>query len=150
MLARFNADGTPDLSWGNGDGIKSEDELRLPPLRSLQLAVRPDGLIAVAGSGDLSTVGDDDLDHAVALLSPDGVVDLGFGGFLDGVAGFEDPFGGSTDRTGDLAFSDDKPLVVGQDEQRLYRLTLNGQFDPGFVGHDSAVFIDDAPSDDHR
>src|SRR3954454_11094638 len=69
-VLRFLPDGTPDPSFGGGDGVA--DELVSPGFWTEVLGLAPDGKILVAGYGAD--------DFVLARLMPDGSLDPGFDG----------------------------------------------------------------------
>jgi uncharacterized delta-60 repeat protein len=73
-LARYNADGSPDTSFGAGGKVITDFGAREE--RATALAVQPDGKILLAGSLSLRLGG---YQSAVARYNPDGSLDAGFG-----------------------------------------------------------------------
>lgn len=105
-LARFNADGTLDASFGSGGIVPVQ--FRTVRDAVLDVAVQPDGRILVAGiARDLVNLPAND-DFAVARFEADGTLDTGFG--VDGVA-FAD-FAGRVDGADDILIQPDGSIVV--------------------------------------
>jgi uncharacterized delta-60 repeat protein len=79
-LARYNADGSPDVSFGSGGVTTADFAALLDPThpapfdRAMGVALQPDGKILVVGTtGGMST------DFAIARHNPDGSLDATFG-----------------------------------------------------------------------
>ena len=69
-MRRFLPDGSPDPTFGGGDGVA--EPLVAPGFWARELTLQPDGKIVIAGySAD---------DYAVARLMPDGSLDPSFDG----------------------------------------------------------------------
>jgi uncharacterized delta-60 repeat protein len=85
VLARFNADGSPDPTFGNGGIVLSNY------FWSYGIALLPNGKILVSGTGGIFS---QDYTLGAIRFHPDGRPDLTFG--VDGEvdAGFEEPAGG--------------------------------------------------------
>ncbi|MFJ5776034.1 calcium-binding protein [Streptomyces sp. NPDC093094] len=130
-VARYNTDGSPDTSFGGGDGrvftdFGGPDEAR-------DVAVQPDGRIVAAGFAG-GEVG-------VARYNADGSPDTGFGGGDGKVT--TDPSPGSPEEGGDgraLALQPDGRIVVGGEvgttafDFALLRYTADGTLDTSFGG----------------
>lgn len=134
LLARYNADGSLDSSFGGGDGVTilpvgGEDD------RAEAVAIGADGRIAAVGearAGNASLGG-------VAVVRADGSVDSSFKG--DGTTTFTTPQG--NDRPGAVALLDDGRVLVGDASGAgggnglvLVRLLSAGDPDPAFGGGD--------------
>jgi uncharacterized delta-60 repeat protein len=85
VLARYNADGSPDLTFGNGSIVLSSY------FWSNGIALLSNGRILVSGTGGIIT---QEYTLGALRFHPDGSLDLTFG--VDGEvdAGFEEPAGG--------------------------------------------------------
>ncbi|GAB5404685.1 MAG: hypothetical protein Aurels2KO_29160 [Aureliella sp.] len=105
-IARINADGSVDTSFGAGNGYVKHDFNSLNDLAS-SITVRPDGKILVAGRAV-----DTNFDFALLQLNSDGSVDTSFGGGDGWVT--TDATGADFERVTGLLLDDDgKVTVVG-------------------------------------
>lgn len=106
-VVRFNADGTPDLTF-DGDGIAITAFLPAG-LQDFARAVviQPDGKIIVAGSARVTQSPTTD-DFALARYNPDGSLDTSF----DGDGKVMTSFGGRFDEARSLAIQSDGKIVV--------------------------------------
>ncbi len=77
LVARFNADGTLDATFGGGDGWMT-DSFGATHDEATDVAVQPDGRIIVVGY-TVRDAGLADVDWAVARYNTDGSADTGFG-----------------------------------------------------------------------
>ncbi|HEY0058759.1 MAG TPA: hypothetical protein VGB56_06465, partial [Flavisolibacter sp.] len=118
FMARFNANGTPDVTF-SGDGVQATDFL------PSALAVQPDGKIIVSGTSGGN--------FATARYLSNGLLDLGFNGtgkrFTD--------FGSLSDAINDLTIQPDgKIIAAGTNGSRfaLARYLSDGAMDPSFSG----------------
>jgi uncharacterized delta-60 repeat protein len=94
VLARYNADGSPDASFGTGGNVR----MLFPTfLTSTALAAQPDGKSVLAGS----VIGVTGYDYAVRRYNADGTPDTTFG--TGGVATADFGSTADFDSTGDLA-----------------------------------------------
>jgi uncharacterized delta-60 repeat protein len=149
-VARLNADGTLDTSFGDDGkvtvpfdlaGAGSEDRL-------LDLAVQGDGSIVLAGYATASASGSD-TDCAVARLLPDGTLDSSFDG--DGKVVFDFGLGGVLfDACVASAIQPDGKIVLAgyagnSAFQRwgVARLSSNGTLDSSFDGDGKATIAVD-------
>ena len=114
FLARFNPDGTPDATFGGGDGRVTADFGG--DNSANRLALRPDGKIVAYGT-------------ELARFLPDGRLDTTFGGG-DGFVSFPPlpPFGYSIDG---LSLQGDNKIVLARNAS-VYRYTADGQLDTTF------------------
>ena len=126
-VARFNPDGTPDLTF-NGTGARTLTG------NARDVAIQPDGKIVVAGLG--GPVGN--YDFYLERLLPDGTPDPTFSG--DGVVltGFKKG-GAATDRIYDIALQADGRIVAvgeinGDGQWGVARFTASGALDTSFSG----------------
>ena len=133
VVMRFNANGSPDSSFGGGDGVVLVESTGSEYLNAI--AVQPDGKIVVGGSTNV------DLNGIVRRLNVDGSPDKGFG--TDGLAVLDS---GGEERVYGVAVQPDGKIVavgdtsVGRDIA-AYRLTSQGKPDNTF-DEDGARGID--------
>ena len=122
-LARFNADGSFDTTFGGGDGQVTG------PVCTAQVTLQSDGKILVAGTTD---------NIALARYNADGSVDTTFGGG-DGLVTVNPGQWGTGDSV--VVQSDGKILVAGYGQKSgfgfntdfvLSRFTAEGNFDTSF------------------
>ena len=143
-VARLNADGSPDLTFGGGDGLATLDfGAGDADLQSLALA--PDGRIVAVGKYGTGITAD----WAIARFNADGTPDATFD--ADGMV-TTNFFG-----EGDTAFgvdvqADGRIVVTGvangvNDQMVVARLNGNGSYDATFNGTGQA-FLDFFGSDD--
>ncbi len=133
-IARYNADGTLDTSFGTG-GIVTTD-IRGDADLAEAVAVQPDGEIVVAGLA--ATVAGSITDFALVRYNPDGTLDQSFGSH--GIV--------TTDISGDDAAvalgiqADGKITLVGTAGEHiaLARYTPNGSLDPSFGTNGTAIY----------
>lgn len=141
-VARYNANGVPDITFGpdrTGRAMLDASE-RNDTARAV--AVAPDGSIVVAGTTSSFSVNNSNGDIIVARLTPAGVADATFGGG-DGVITID--IAGRDDIAVDVAVQPDGKIVVAgydtngfQGPERsaarvvLLRLNPDGSPDPGF------------------
>ncbi|MFD3476717.1 calcium-binding protein [Streptomyces sp. NPDC058695] len=127
-LARYNADGTPDTSFGGGDGKVTTD----PAPESLQeggdaraLALQPDGKIVVGGQ-----VGTTRFDFVVLRYNVNGTLDTSFSG--DGIERTD--FGDYESVEGLAVQPDGRIVAAGGSSGRfaLARYNVNGSSDTTF------------------
>lgn len=144
VVARFNADGTPDASFGADGGSDGTPDgfvgidLGAGDDRANALVVAADGSAYVAGTH----VADGSANIIVAHVTPTGALDAGFGkaedGTPDGVASFS--LGDGDDTANALALAADGKLVVagttvGKDGSSNFvvaRLNADGTPDASF------------------
>jgi uncharacterized delta-60 repeat protein len=124
VVARLNADGTPDRSFGGGDGVAVIESAASESLTAIE--VQPDGKIVAAGSTSAG------LNGIVYRLNTDGFPDKGFG--TDGAA-LVDSAG--DERLTSLALAPDGRIVVAgytsvNTDIAVYRLTAAGKPDNTF------------------
>ncbi|MFH8738423.1 calcium-binding protein [Streptomyces sp. NPDC017964] len=127
-LARYNADGTPDTSFGGGDGKVTTD----PAPESLQeggdaraLALQPDGKIVVGGQ-----VGTTRFDFVLLRYNANGTLDTTFSG--DGIERTD--FGDYESVEGLAVQPDGRIVAAGGSSGRfaLARYNVNGSLDTTF------------------
>ena len=140
--ARLNADGTPDSTFGGGDGVAQG-------ISGRALAVQADGKVLVAGGTTLD--GSVANDFGLTRLNANGTVDATFGGG-DGHVSVD--FGGSDNANAVAALPDGRILVAGyRDNLRnrvgdnlgdfaVARFTAAGALDTTFGGGDGKVLTD--------
>jgi uncharacterized delta-60 repeat protein len=119
-LARFNADGTLDPSFGSAGQLSTDffgntDQARL-------VRIQPDGKIVVAGLANTGTLVTADADFAVARYNADGSLDTAFGS--GGKANTN--IAGKYDAAQGLALQGDGKIVL------VGRVAVNGGSDPDF------------------
>lgn len=143
-LARYNADGTLDASFGTGG--KATTPVTPGFDVALAVTIQPDGRIVTAGYADNGTSGND---FAVARYNPDGSLDTSFSG--DGMV--LTPVGSGIDQAADVAMQGDKVVVAGyttngsQSDFALVRYDSNGNLDSTF-GSNGVVKTDFFTSND--
>lgn len=132
-LARYNADGSLDSSFGAGGKVITQ----LPHSGISEIAIQPDGKIVAAGSTwDYSR--SELLDFAVARYLPNGSLDTTFG--VNGIV--ETDFAFSYERASSVAIQSDGKIVAGGDicyddccflpSFALVRYNPNGSLDTSF------------------
>jgi uncharacterized delta-60 repeat protein len=136
LVTRLDPSGTPDASFGGGDG-----QVLLP-------GTKDGGAVAVQPDGKLVVAGDDGVDAVVERLLPNGAPDESFSG--DGRATIDL---GATDRSTDVILQPDGKVVIGgtaaagaQSDYGAARLQPNGAPDTTF-GNAGITRISIAPSD---
>ena len=129
-VARYNADGSPDTSFGGGDGQVSNDPAPGLPEEGgdgRTLALQPDGKIVVGGE-----VGTTRFDFVLLRYTANGTLDTSFSG--DGI---ERTDFGAYKSVEELAVqSDGRIVAAGASDGRvaLARYTTSGALDPSFDG----------------
>jgi uncharacterized delta-60 repeat protein len=136
LLARFNADGSPDNSFGVGGLAKTnfgtmEDRVEA-------VAVQSDGKIWAAGNSQWRRTQDGGWGTHVAMArySANGSLDTTFDGDGKRTHPFSDACSGNT-----LALQHDGRLVMVA-TGKIIRFLPDGAFDPGFGGGDGIVDFD--------
>ena len=109
FVARYNSDGTLDVSFGGGGGLLTDFGENTDDLAA-SVAVQPDGKIVVAGvqRPESSTGTFLDYDFAVARYTSGGVLDTSFG--TGGVVTTD--FGATADIAFSMAVQSDGKIVV--------------------------------------
>ena len=131
-VARLNADGTPDTSFGTA-GKQTVDFGGNDA--AYGVAIQPDGKILVAGGGDPVS------EIAIARLNANGSMDTSFG-----VNGEQTVDVGGTSRASSVAVqSDGRIVIVGgtaaaSGHFAVARLTASGALDPTFNGGGTLTF----------
>jgi uncharacterized delta-60 repeat protein len=112
-VARFNADGAPDATFGGGDGLvmlpgpaANSDEDRA------HLAVLPDGGLIVGAGSAINTIGTYESELILWKLKPDGSLDPTFGAPNGWVAAKPAATAGESFLFDDMALQTDGKLVV--------------------------------------
>ena len=132
-LARYNADGSLDATFGAGGKVTTRFGLGLPFTRAHAIVLQPDGKIVVAGTATAATVGD----FGLARYNPNGSLDASFGagGKVTTDIGGTD----SSDAAWAVALQPDGKLVVAGstagpsgDAFALARYTPTGALDSAF------------------
>lgn len=132
LVARYNANGTRDLSFGGTGRVKFPVMTREDIARAV--AIQPDGKIVVAGSAQTTSAQDV---FALARLNTDGTLDSSFG-----TAGIVTTTTGTTlDGVEDVALqADGKIVAVGTStvgantDFVIARYNTNGSLDTSFAG----------------
>ncbi len=141
-VRRFLPDGSPDPSFGGGDGVA---EPPAPPgFWARELTLQPDGKIVIAGySAD---------DYAVARLMPDGSLDPSFDGDSGNGNGivkapmtpsFDNPTGVAVDTQGRIVVAGE----TGPDDVGVARFMPDGKLDKSLAG--DGTLIDVTPTAEH-
>jgi uncharacterized delta-60 repeat protein len=149
VVARYLSNGTPDPSFGGGDGVIYTDLGGNHDL-IFDLVIDPAGRIVVAGCERIVIGGNDYNDLALARYTPAGVLDTTFGPLNTGIyleSSTTDSVGRSLalDSAGRIAVA-----VEAQDNRNFLvrRFTANGQVDASFAG--GTVFTDLGSNDYSR
>ena len=132
-LRRYNADGTPDTTFGDGGAVLTdfagdEDE-------AYAITVQPDGRILVAGSAVLSS---GTYDFAVARYTADGQLDGSFGtagiALFDFEFGADEAYGITVMPDGSILLAGDAYLAESLSDYAvaLVKLDASGALDPTF------------------
>jgi uncharacterized delta-60 repeat protein len=113
MLARFNANGSTDTSFGGGTGMVTTDFSSRRDYTS-GLSIQADGRIVVGGSSSSGSAGS--LSVAVARYNPNGTLDTSFGSGGTVIAPFPAPSDPTQTNIGgaqDVSIQADGRIVVG-------------------------------------
>ena len=134
-LARYDADGTPDLEFGGGGFITTP--VGAAGGRANAIALQPDGKIVVVGTAFASASGGSDDEFLIGRYSKSGVLDADFG-----TAGLTTSHVGlSSSEAAALALlPDGRIIVIGaafsngstDDDFAVARYTSTGRLDPSF------------------
>jgi uncharacterized delta-60 repeat protein len=133
-LARFNADGSLDQTFGSKGSVQTS--FGHYGAEAQAMAVQADGKIILAGITDLPRSGLVYIEFAVARYTPNGAPDTTFGNgglvTIDVGESVDNPFGG----TSTLVLSGDKIDLAGQghasENDYVVQLTAAGQVDKSF------------------
>ena len=141
-VRRFLPDGSPDPTFGGGDG--AAQPLVAPGFWARVLTLQPDGKIVIAGySAD---------DYAVARLMPDGSLDPSFDGDSGNGNGivktpmtpsFDNPKGVAVDQQGRIVVAG----KTGPDDVGVARYLPDGKLDKSLAG--DGTLIDLTPTAEH-
>ncbi len=134
VLARFNADGSLDTSFGTGGKVTTDIAGGFAQERARAVAIQPDGKIVVVGESSLPS---GDLAVALVRYNADGTLDTTFG---SGGKAFDTPVAG---RAWDVAILPDGRIVVAGDapvannpqdfgDFLIARYTAKGNIDASF------------------
>jgi uncharacterized delta-60 repeat protein len=133
-VRRFMPDGSPDPSFGGGDGVA--EPLVAPGFWTGTLTLQPDGKIVIAGySAD---------EYAVARLMPDGSLDPSFDGDSgtgNGIVttpmtpGFDQPSGVAVDNLGRIVVAGE----TGGDDVGVARYLSDGKLDKSLAGDGTLI-----------
>ena len=147
MVARFNANGTPDAGFGTGGKTLTEFDGLNDQAKAVM--IQPDGKIVVAGQAQLGTFVTADQDFAVVRYLADGTPDPTFGGG-DGKATIT--VGGKSDFVNAAALQGDGSIVVvgrvftdngsGNSDMGIARFLPSGDIDTTFGTQHGTVRID--------
>ena len=142
-LARYNRDGTPDVSFGSFGRVTVAVGAVASSANALQL--QPDGRIVTAGFYDFTNFSGTLAGFALARHNSDGTLDASFG--TGGVV--TTTFGTSADSATGVALQSDGKIVAAGNTQvdsinhiyniALARYTTNGQLDGSFGGSGKIV-----------
>ncbi len=151
-IARLNADGTPDATFGDGDGMATaiQPDGLISRATATAVAIQPDGRIVAAGYllGDMQSSKYTGYSFVLARFNTDGALDPSFG-----TAGeVRIDFGSRNALVHDLCIDSQSRIVVGGNvvpfdggnhDMAAVRLLPNGQLDPAFgVGGQAIVPLD--------
>ena len=143
-VSRFNADGTPDTSFGTSGSVFTDFSGAVD--RAHAVLIQPDGAIVVAGHKALNGIAGIDNDFAVARYTTDGVLDTTFG--TAGRASIN--IAGLADLAATAALQPDGAIVLagrvgesggGTEDVGLARFNADGTADTTF-GNQGTVRID--------
>jgi uncharacterized delta-60 repeat protein len=133
-VRRFLPDGSPDPSFGGGDG--AAEPLVAPGFWARVLTLQPDGKIVIAGySAD---------EYAVARLMPDGSLDPSFDGDSGNGNGivktpmtpsFDEPTGVAVDKLGRIVVAG----TTGPDDVGVARYLSDGKLDKSLAGDGTLI-----------
>ena len=135
-IARFNADGSPDTTFGGGDGVAFFADVGVYLFTGPDVAVQSDGkiLFTATDPGEMPDSPVDDFDSAVFRLEMDGDLDPTFAG---GTGRMELDFGDDEALNAIALDKQGRIILGGQDQTYRYsfvaRLLASGQIDPGFT-----------------
>ena len=145
VLARYNADGTPDTSFGGGDGVVTTDFPDTDTDAANALVLQPNGKLVAAG------VAWPDINSprriALARYEDDGSLDTGFGEDEDGLVVTSFPPKSEGDVANALlrrpngkliavGIVHDYPNGIGKGNVGLVQYNADGSLDTGFGGGD--------------
>ena len=142
LLARYNADGTLDTTFG--DGGRTRTDFAHGQDYAVDLALAPDGKIVVAGTHEVE---DRPTELAVARYHPDGTLDTSFDG--DGRSLQRITFNGAG--AAGVAVQGDGRIVVaatafsaasGTPDLAAVRYLSSGALDPSFNGGFTLIHLD--------
>jgi len=133
LFARFNPDGSPDMSFGGGDGIVTVP-VGTKSDQAEDVAIGPGGRIVASGTVDLPGGGNG---VGVVVLEADGTPDAGFGSGGSLVKETEE--GEGDDRGVAVGALGDGSVLVGDENGAgagngftLLKLLPDGEYDKGF------------------
>ena len=137
LVARYGANGAPDLGFGSGGRILSQDGLGVVPFSQANgIALQPDGRIVVSGTAS-DELGQNEL--LVRRYLPDGTPDPSFAAAAPLRAllgpGFRTDGGAvAVQADGTLLVALRVDEALGRGAMGLARLTPDGRLDPSFAG----------------
>ncbi|HEX2640186.1 MAG TPA: hypothetical protein VHL50_06430, partial [Pyrinomonadaceae bacterium] len=131
-LARYNADGSLDTSFGGSGKVTTQVTAPIPAFNganSISVAIQPDGKIVAAGGYNVGSPGDV---FELVRLNPDGSLDTNFAnrGITTTYAGYSYSLNLQTDG---------KIIVAGGNT--IYRFNPNGSLDTSFGGGDGVATL---------
>ena len=132
LVMRYNADGSPDTEFGEGDGIVLTDLGGFYEDTGTALALQDDGKIVAVGSSFRSF---GRYMFAVVRYNADGTLDTGFGTGGMVFTAFNDPSGNASAEA--VVVQDDDRIVVGGSSDggfTLARYNADGALDTTFDG----------------
>ena len=147
LLARYIAAGSPDPSFGGGDGLVTTDIIGPAFNRARAVAVQADGKVLLGG--EVESGNDRVTDFGIARLNADGTPDSSFG-WGDGQV--VNDFGNHQDWLGALAVLPDGRIVAagyghglsfGNQDVIVARYLPDGRTDPSFGEGTGRVFVSD-------
>lgn len=147
VLVRYNANGTPDTSFGAGGTVITTVGTNL--INNRELLFQPDGKILAAGHANFSG----NINAYVARYNIDGTLDTGFG--TNGIVGVD--INNNFNKVGRMALQPDGKIVVNGENfnnpgdavisSSIFRLDVNGAVDTTF-GTNGFVIIPAANSNE--
>ena len=147
-VARYNADGTPDTSFGSGGQVITAVDSGTGGDEAYGVAVRPDGKIVAAG---FTSSSGSNPDFAAVRYNPDGSLDASFG---TGGKVVTPVTGAAPDYAVDVAAQGTKTVLVGRTAKPSHndfaavRLNADGTPDTSFDGDGIATMDFSSGSDD--
>jgi len=134
-LARYNSDGSLDMSFGVGGKVSNNVNGR-----AQAVAIQPDGKIVAAGEFNFDSAnGSDFADFTLARFNADGSLDLPFGS--SGTGQLATDIGSATNSIRNIVLQPDGAIVVsgkptgnfaGSDHTDIARYNANGTLDASF------------------
>lgn len=133
-LARFNADGSLDSTFGNKGKVLTDFGGSFDV--GMAMAVQPDGKILLAGTTNLGSGGSERHAFAIARYSPNGALDATFGSSGRMTIDVGESLKTGTDRYVDLVLSGERIILAGRASSSynmfVVQLSAAGQLDAAF------------------